>query len=43
MRERLVAGGTEPETSTPEAFGAFIKSEIEKWGRVVKAAGVKLN
>jgi tripartite-type tricarboxylate transporter receptor subunit TctC len=25
----------------PEQFGAFIKSEIEKWGKVVKATGAK--
>lgn len=43
IRERLLAGGAEPATGTPEAFGNFIKSEIPKWARVIKAAGVKLN
>ena len=27
--------------STPEAFGAYIKSETDKWARVIKAAGIK--
>jgi tripartite-type tricarboxylate transporter receptor subunit TctC len=27
--------------STPEEFGAFIKAEIAKWARVVKAAGIQ--
>lgn len=27
-------------TSSPEAFGAFIKSEYEKWGRVIKEQGI---
>jgi tripartite-type tricarboxylate transporter receptor subunit TctC len=27
--------------STPEEFAAFIKSETAKWGRVIKAAGIK--
>jgi tripartite-type tricarboxylate transporter receptor subunit TctC len=38
--ERLSGEGAEPATSTPEQFGAFIKSEIVRWGRVIKAAGV---
>lgn len=28
--------------SAPEQFGEFIRSEIEKWGKVVKATGMKL-
>lgn len=40
MRERVSALGSDPETSTPEQFGAFIKSETEKWQRVVKRAGI---
>jgi tripartite-type tricarboxylate transporter receptor subunit TctC len=27
--------------STPEAFGAFIRSEIKRWAQVVKASGAK--
>ena len=41
VRERLLADGAEPVGNTPEQFGAFIKSEIEKWGKVIKAAGLK--
>ena len=26
---------------TPEEFTAFMKSEIEKWGKVIRAAGIK--
>jgi tripartite-type tricarboxylate transporter receptor subunit TctC len=43
IRQHLLAGGAEPATSTPEEFGRFIRSESEKWAKVVKAAGVKLN
>ena len=25
----------------PEEFGTYIKSEIDRWGRVIKAAGVR--
>jgi len=28
--------------SKPEEFGAFLKSEIDKWGKVVKAAGIPM-
>lgn len=43
IRERLMAGGAEPQTSTPEEFAAFIQSEIPKWARVIRSAGVKPN
>jgi tripartite-type tricarboxylate transporter receptor subunit TctC len=41
MRERLAADGAEPHGSTPEEFAALIKSELEKWGRVTRAAGIE--
>jgi tripartite-type tricarboxylate transporter receptor subunit TctC len=28
------------ESSTPEALGALLRSEIDKWGPVIKAAGI---
>jgi tripartite-type tricarboxylate transporter receptor subunit TctC len=41
MRERLAVEGADPKSSTPEEFGAFLRAEIEKWAKVVKAANVK--
>jgi tripartite-type tricarboxylate transporter receptor subunit TctC len=41
LKERLDALATEPVTSTPEEFAALIKSEIAKWGEVVRDAGLK--
>ncbi len=38
--ERLSADGSEAVGSTPEQFGAHMKSEMVKWGKVVKAAGI---
>ena len=35
------AGG-EPITNTPEEFAAYIKSEIARWGKAVKAANLPL-
>ncbi len=40
VRERLMSEGAEPVGNTPEQFGDFIKSEIAKWGKVFKAAGI---
>jgi tripartite-type tricarboxylate transporter receptor subunit TctC len=41
MRERLAADGAEPQGSTPQEFGALIKSELDKWTRVTRAAGIE--
>ncbi|MCC6474077.1 MAG: tripartite tricarboxylate transporter substrate binding protein [Burkholderiales bacterium] len=41
VRKRLEASAMEPVGGTPEQFGALIRSEIAKWERVVKAAGIK--
>jgi len=43
IRERFVAQAAEPIGSTPEAFGAYIKAEIERWGAVSKQANVTLD
>ncbi len=40
VNERLLNEGAEPVGNTPEQFGAFIASEIVKWGKVLKAAGI---
>ena len=42
VRQRLDNAGFEPIGSTPEEFGAYIRSEIEKWGKVVRTAGVRV-
>lgn len=41
--ERLSSQGAEKVGNTPEQFAAFIRAEIDKWGKVVKAAGAKLD
>jgi tripartite-type tricarboxylate transporter receptor subunit TctC len=43
VRERLAADGAEPGGMPPDAFAAFIKSELDKWGRVVRQAKLTLN
>lgn len=41
VKERLVAEGADLIGSTPDELADFMKSETEKWARVVKAAGIK--
>ena len=38
---RMAQVGMDPVGSTPEQFDAFIRTEIEKWAKVVKSAGLK--
>ncbi len=41
VRERLMGDGAEPIGSTPEEFHKYLAHEIEKWQKVVRAAGIK--
>jgi tripartite-type tricarboxylate transporter receptor subunit TctC len=41
-KKRLVELGGEPLIGTPEAFAAIIAAETEKWEKVVKFAGLKI-
>ncbi len=44
VRERLAGLGIFPFTlPTPEAYGAYIKSEIAKYAKVIKASGVRID
>ena len=41
IREKMIAQGTDPVGSTPEEFGAFLKSESARWSRVIKDANIR--
>ena len=43
VRERFAALGADGVGSTPAAFAAFLKAENEKWTKVVKASGAKID
>jgi tripartite-type tricarboxylate transporter receptor subunit TctC len=43
VRKRLVELGGDPLISTPEAFGDMIAAETEKWEKVVKFAGLRID
>jgi tripartite-type tricarboxylate transporter receptor subunit TctC len=40
-REKLKNVGVEPLTSTPEQYHEFLKTEIARWGKVVREANIK--
>jgi tripartite-type tricarboxylate transporter receptor subunit TctC len=40
VRERFMAVGADPATTSPEEFTRFIKTDIEKWGKLAKAANI---
>jgi tripartite-type tricarboxylate transporter receptor subunit TctC len=42
VREKLAAQGAEPVGQSPEEFRSYIKSEIDKWGRVIRESGAKV-
>ena len=39
--DRMLADGAVPSPSSPEEFSAYMKSELKKWGDVVKLANIK--
>ncbi len=43
VRQALTNQGLDLRTSSPEEFGAYIKSEFDKWAKVIKDAGISAN
>ncbi len=42
VHDKLVKTGATPVGGTPEALGTFMKAQYDKWGRVIKANGIKM-
>jgi len=42
LKERLAVLGFKPVANTPDEFGARIRAEIEKWGKVVRDAKLRI-
>lgn len=43
VKESLAVQGAEPVSGTPEQFAAYIKEETEKWAKIVKYSGARLD
>jgi len=43
VKNRFFELGAEPAMKSPLQFGDYIKSEMKKWGKVVKEAGIKID
>jgi len=41
VREVVASSGAEAAADTPEALGRFLQSEMDKWGKVIRSAGIK--
>jgi tripartite-type tricarboxylate transporter receptor subunit TctC len=43
VRDKFIGVGADPGTLTPEEFTRYIRADIDKWAKVVKASGIKLD
>jgi tripartite-type tricarboxylate transporter receptor subunit TctC len=43
VREKMAGVGADPIGSTPEKFGPFMRTEVEKWRKVIKTSGVTVD
>ena len=41
VKERFLKQGVDVQTSTPEQFDAFVRSEVGRWAKVIKDAGIR--
>ena len=42
VKEKLASMGFDPVASTPEEFADWIRSEIPRWGKVIRDAGITM-
>jgi tripartite-type tricarboxylate transporter receptor subunit TctC len=42
-RKLMSSAGVDVATGTPEEFGALLRAELERWGKVVKETGATVN
>ena len=43
LRERFAQLNVEPVGGTPAQFAAYLQSELDKWGKVIRSAGIRMN
>ena len=43
VKEKFASQGVEPAANSPREFNDYLKAEVAKWGRVIKASGMRVN
>jgi tripartite-type tricarboxylate transporter receptor subunit TctC len=43
VREKMGSVGADPIGNTPEKFAPFMRSEVEKWRKVIKTSGLTVD
>jgi len=43
VKDRLASEGSEVVGNTPEQYGAIIRSDVEKWAKVIQRTGIRAN
>jgi tripartite-type tricarboxylate transporter receptor subunit TctC len=43
VKERILADGSEPVGNTPEEFRKYLLADLDKWTKLVKQSGAKLD
>jgi len=43
VREKMASVGADPIGSTPEKFGPFMRTEVDKWRKVIKSSGITVD
>jgi tripartite-type tricarboxylate transporter receptor subunit TctC len=41
VRDRMLTGGLEPLGNPPDEFAAYLRAEVAKWSKVIRAAGIR--
>ena len=41
VRDKLIKSGAVPSPTTPEEFGKLLRSEIARWGKIIREKGIK--
>jgi tripartite-type tricarboxylate transporter receptor subunit TctC len=43
IKQKLIGAGIDPLQSTPQEMAAYMKSETEKWAKVINTASIKVD
>ena len=43
LRDQLSRAGLDPEPSTPEELGKILRTDVAKWAKIIKGAGIPIN